>query len=209
MKKVLMFFGSVFFVLYLSSMASAVPIFQDDFNSEHGGTAILNYSGFTNWTVTDGTVDLIGNGSWDFLPGNGLYIDMDGSTGNAGKMTTYIPLVDPGAYYLKFDLAGNHINDSPETTLVQVNLGSVFDASYSLGKNVPFTTYTEYFMIDFPTPLILSFEGLGGDNMGMLLDNVEIGTRNQPAPTPEPATIFLLGSGLLGAARVTRKKIKK
>ena len=51
-------------------------------------TAALNYTGFANWTVYSGTVDLIGNGSYDFLPGDGLYVDLDGSTSDAGVLTT-------------------------------------------------------------------------------------------------------------------------
>ncbi len=47
---------------------------------------MLNYAGFANWDVLDGFVDLIGNGFFDLLPGNGLYVDLDGSTGDAGKL---------------------------------------------------------------------------------------------------------------------------
>ena len=55
--------------------ANAGVIFSDNFNAENGGTGVLNYNSFNNWTVTDGTVDLIGNGFFDFYPGNGLYVD--------------------------------------------------------------------------------------------------------------------------------------
>ncbi len=63
-------------------------LFQDDFNSENGGSGALNYNSFANWDVTDGTVDLIGTNFYDFHPGNGLYVDLDGSTSNAGVLTT-------------------------------------------------------------------------------------------------------------------------
>ena len=43
--------------------AQALTIFEDNFDSENGGNYQLNYSGFANWDVTDGTVDLIGEGS--------------------------------------------------------------------------------------------------------------------------------------------------
>lgn len=45
--------------------------------------AQLNYTGFINWDVTAGRVDLIGLGLWDVRPGNGLYVDLQG-TGDAG-----------------------------------------------------------------------------------------------------------------------------
>lgn len=40
----------------------------------------LNYTGFANWDVIQNTVDLCGNGFFDLLPGNGLYVDMNGTT---------------------------------------------------------------------------------------------------------------------------------
>lgn len=46
-------------------------------------TAQLNYDGFINWDVTRGRVDLVGLGVWDVRPGNGLYVDMQG-TGAGG-----------------------------------------------------------------------------------------------------------------------------
>lgn len=45
--------------------------------------AQLNYTGFINWDVTAGRVDLVGLGVWDVRPGNGLYVDLQG-TGDEG-----------------------------------------------------------------------------------------------------------------------------
>ncbi len=36
-------------------------LLQDDFTAENGGAGVLNYFGFANWDVTDGSVDLLGN----------------------------------------------------------------------------------------------------------------------------------------------------
>lgn len=68
--------------------ASASILFQDSLTLKMVATAALNYAGFANWTVYSGTVDLIGNGSYDFLPDDGLYVDLDGSTSDAGVLTT-------------------------------------------------------------------------------------------------------------------------
>ncbi|MEJ2430399.1 MAG: PEP-CTERM sorting domain-containing protein [Deltaproteobacteria bacterium] len=182
-----------------TGMASMV--FQDNFDSENGGVGVTNYTGFANWTVTDGTVDLIGNGFFDFLPGNGLYVDMDGSTGNAGIMTTEFVL-DPGVYLLSFELAGNHRNTSPEEVIVQVALGSLINKTYSLNRDDPFTLFDESFTVSSAMTVALSFEGVGGDNIGMLLDDVIVQTT---ASAPEPSTMLLIATGLVGLVGFRRK----
>jgi len=168
-------------------------IFFDDFNSENGGAGVLNYTGFANWTVTEGTVDLIGNGFYDFLPGNGLYVDLDGSTKDSGIMTTTTSLsLDPGTYTLSFDLAGNHRNNASETVEVQVGVGSLFSDTYSLSRYAPFTTFTETFTVVTAGSYDLSFEGAGGDNIGMLLDNVRV------VPVPGAVLLAILGLSAVG-----------
>lgn len=194
------FFVVIVFVSLTGYVKANTTIFNDDFNTENGGIAnssTLNYNSFVNWAVSGGTVDLIGNGYYDFLPGNGLYVDMDGSSSNAGIMTTNLDL-SAGMYILSFDLAGNQRNSSPEQ--VDVKVGALFSDSYSLSQNVPFTTFTEFFNVVTPGIYSLSFEGIGGDNMGMLLDNVSVST------IPAPGAILLgsLGAGLVGWLRRRR-----
>lgn len=69
-------------LLSTAGIAGAAPIFADTFESETPG---LNYNSFISWRVSDGTVDVIGDNFYDFLPGNGLHVDLDGSTANAGS----------------------------------------------------------------------------------------------------------------------------
>ena len=203
MKKFLVFLWAALLVFGVVATSSAVPVFYDDFDSENSGLYQLNYNNFANWEVTDGTVDLIGVGSpWDWFPEHGLYVDMDGSTGDAGIMTSNI-LLEAGQYSLRFDLAGNQRASTPEEVFVRVAMGSLLDETYSLGRTDPFQTFVETIIVPTATTVALSFEGSGGDNIGMLLDNVEI------SPVPEPATMLLLGSGLIGLAAVGRKKFFK
>jgi hypothetical protein len=184
--------------LLASQAMAATVVFSDTFDGENGGVGVLNYAGFAQWTVSDGTVDLIGNGYFDFLPGNGLFIDMDGSTGNAGKMTSGDILLAPGLYELSFDLAGNHRNNALEQVIVEVNLGGLLSESFSLAKNDPFTTFTRQFSVAGPTVVNLSFEGVGGDNIGMLLDNVAV------TVVPLPAAAWA-GLAMIGGIAVRRK----
>ena len=111
--------------------SEAVPLFSDNFDSE---TLALNYAGFANWTVSDGTVDLIGNPAFfDLLPGNGRYVDLDGSTSNAGVMTSSALALTGGVTYdLTFSLAGSQRGDSNTVTYgIDLNSDSILEFSGS------------------------------------------------------------------------------
>ena len=194
-------FSGILFLTLLCGLANANPtILEDNFDSENGGVGVLNYNSFTNWTVSDGTVDLIGNGYFDFLPGNGLYVDMDGSTGNAGLMQSKLVNLNPGSYKLTFELAGNHRNDASETVKVKVDLGNVFSEEISLTRYDPFILFERNFTISTATSAGLSFEGIGGDNIGMLLDDVKL----ELIPAPGAMLLGGLGIGLVGWLRRRR-----
>ena len=71
----------VFLALAATRTAEADPILlSDNFESENGGVGWAgSYTGFANWDVTAGTVDLAGYGSWAFIPGiGGVYDDGGG-----------------------------------------------------------------------------------------------------------------------------------
>lgn len=175
--------------------AQAATIFSDNFNSANGGVGALNYAGFANWTVSDGTVDLIGNGFFDFFPANGLYIDMDGSTGNAGKLTSIELNLAAGDYLLSYDLAGNQRNSGIEQVNVGVT-GTLASTSHSLAMSAPFQTFSLGFSLLVPGSVFLTFEGTGNDNVGMLLDNVLLVSVEQPGVPDTAATVLLLSLGV-------------
>lgn len=193
--------GTLLLVLIAIAPMSASTIFSDNFDSYNGGVGALNFTNFGgNWNVGGGTVDLIGNGFFDFLPGQGLYIDLDGSSNQSGLLSHNFSL-NPGTYTLQFALAGTHRNTTDSVT---VSLsGGVYSEVFALGPNDPLTTYTRTITVASLTNTALGFQDASSNNIGILLDDVSF---SDSAPVPEPSSLVLLGSGLMSAAGLVRRK---
>jgi hypothetical protein len=148
-------------------------VFLSDFNSENGGQGALNWTGFEDWNVVSGCVDLHGNGFWDVWPNNGLYVDMDGTCMQGGTIETKDDLVlSPGHYVLEFWLAGNNRRVEPDTVLV--NFGAFHEEQIVLQRRDPFRLFSREFNVTAKTAAKLSFQNLGGDDAGALLDLVRV-----------------------------------
>jgi hypothetical protein len=187
----------------LSSAAQAQVIFSDNFDAN---VLALN-SVPTGWMVADGTVDIIGGPPdfYNFIPGSGRFIDLDGSTSNAGVLSKSLNLSAGTQYTASFQLAGNHRNGSTETVtgILGVGIGNT-SSIFSLPQNAGWTNYSLVFTPTTTGAYVLSFGNSGGDNIGMLLDNVSVSVTS-PVPEPETYAMLLAGLGLLGFAARRRK----
>ena len=147
-------------------------LLEDDFDHENEGQERLSYTDFLNWTVADGDVDLIGNGSkHDFLPGNGLYVDLDGYYAGGRLESKDAFALTPGIYTLEFELAGSQRGD---VNTVTVSLGTLYSEKFTLPSDAPFTTLTRQIEVTSPTTARLSFVQAGADGYGLLLNRVRL-----------------------------------
>ena len=181
-----------------AAAAPAATVFSDDFDANALG---LN-SVPSGWTVSGGTVDIIGSSGggslFDLVPGNGAYIDLDGSTATAGLLSIGLGLTAGVQYTATFDLAGSQ-RGSAETGTVSFGSASL---SYSRASSDPFSSFSLSFTPAASGSFALSFQNVSGDNFGALLDNVSVTSSGTPSPIPEPQTyaLMLAGLALVGCA---------
>ena len=110
-------------------------------------------------------------------------MDLDGSSSNAGLLTTTSPFAT-GTYTLDFVLGGSTCGD---TNTIQVSLGD-FAQDITLASNAGLTNLSLTFQTT--TAGNLSFQNSGGDNLGLILDNITVVGDVVVTPTaavPEPA----------------------
>lgn len=183
-------------VALVPSLAQAAPFFADDFNANTvGGNKVP-----TGWSVASGTVDIVGPGYFGGLCNSGgdRCIDLDGSTSNAGVLSHDFTLNAGTTYTAFFDLAGNQRGGSDTMT---ATFGTSSQA-FAFAWNQAWGTYSLAFTPTTSGIYTLSFDHAGGDNVGIILDNVAI----QAVPEPESYALLLAGLGVMGA--VARRRAR-
>ena len=162
----------------LPDIPPATQIFRDDLDAENGGVGQQNYTGWSQWNVVEGCVDLHGPGSIDPLPGNVVYIDMDGSCLNgtgttAGTMETKMSfIIDPGDYTFELLLAGNSQVSQIDTMVVRI--GTVFNRQIILNWTAPLALQSFDFAVSASTTETIELIHSGGDDQGILIDAVRL-----------------------------------
>lgn len=170
------------------------------------------------FSVIDGTVDLIGRDGnqtlYDLLPGNGIYVDLDGSTNRAGTLSiTFALPVDIG-FVLGWELAGSQ-RGTTEKVNVSLFLGDqmthpVYGETFELRSD---QTFMQMGGVSVPareagdTKFTLAFHNEGGDNIGALLGSLTSTLIFPPIPEPSTYALMLIAGVCIGTVARRRRVI--
>ncbi len=193
--------------------ASAQTLISQNFDAEPLGTRGFYYlavgTTFGGFTVTRGSIDVIGPGWYDPLPGNGNYIDLDGTdAGSAGRFESADLSLNPGTYQFSFRLAGSQ-RETGGPNSVTISLGSHFSESFTRNDTDPFALFTRNIHVAAAGTAKLVFDHIGADNNGLLLDDVTLVRSEAPAvPEPHAALLFAPVLALFGLIRLRDRRQK-
>ncbi|WP_373542883.1 PEP-CTERM sorting domain-containing protein [Chamaesiphon sp.] len=188
---------SVAVLSQLAAPASAASLINENFGTGLPDTFNIPPSSTIGaFTVSAGNIDLIGddNPGLDFYPGNGNYIDLNGSTSGTITSTSSFTFANGGS--LSFDYG---TNGSP--TSADVFLGTTLLGALTTPSGSSFTPQS--FTIASGESGALSFVSTNGGFGGIVLDNIQLSS----TAVPEPFTIIGTLVGGTAAIRL-RKKLK-
>lgn len=211
--------------------ASASVVYSNNFDAENGGNTALNYNSFNGLTVSDGTVDLVKSGDYSITcaGGSGACVDLDGSTSNAGLTSSGSYAFNAGdRVSLDFLFSGNQRGGANDAFRISFDFASTVSGTYGynssfygsgdfgsfnagligltlpgISSGFPMTDFEFYFVADNAGSLAFTFEDLGSDNVGVIIDDVSLSIG--AVPEPSAWAMMILGFGVVGAAARRRK----
>ena len=205
------------FILGIISISSATTLFYEDFESD-----LSNWTGESSGTH-DGVIVV------DLLDSLNNVLSFTGLNSGGDIFTTSTSFSSIGNQYIlsfdylgtnndsggfigfSYDLPGSHVwLAGSDTNYTGTTLWNTSTPGYLIGDN-SWHHYSISFTTTAPIHLMLE-EFAGSDSIigNAYFDNILLADANGPDPIPEPGTILLLGTGLMGLVGLgyRRKKNK-
>lgn len=108
----------------------------------------------------------------DFFPGHPLFIDMESSSGDTGKLTSKKAFeLRPGKYRIEFNLVGDPLG-TPRR--VHFRVGDIYNDEVTLGIDEMVKAYKREIVVTTPSTARLVFRHQGGDFRSLMLDSVRL-----------------------------------
>lgn len=188
--------------------AQAAVIFSENFDDElvaNGGQQ-LNFSNFDQLTVTEQSVDLIQSGGFGITCETAACVDLDGSTGSGGTLTSdAINFVAGVSYELTFRVSGNQRGAADDTFSFGLSNGLLSSETLSSGDGFADFTLSFAAVVNFSDSFFISDQG--DDNFGVILDSITLTDSTVSAvPLPAGLPLLLVGLGGFGLLRRTARK---
>jgi hypothetical protein len=201
------FFGLAALAVFgLTAPIHASTLLSENFNeltAQLGATSVGAFS-----TINGTNIDIVGPsngfGALCASPAGGNCIDLDGSGGNPiGQLRSNTQFA-AGSYLLSFDLLGDGRGGTSSATVTFGN----YMQTFTLGSANNTTGIISNLAVTLTSPgyLLFASNDPAGDQVGLILDNVDVSTPGSVAATPEPSSFLLLGTGLLSVAGTLRRR---
>jgi hypothetical protein len=182
------------FIAQIANPAGAVSLIDENFSNV--SQSLNSTVSTSNFSITNGNIDVIGSIpglSYDFYPGNGNYIDLNGNT--RGTIASSIFDFNAGDLVnLSFNYGANGLDKSAIFSLGSLFTPIAITASENIVSPQPlgifnntFQTYSGSFVVASDFSNALTFTSTNDGFGGIILDNIVLS--KTATSVPEPSTI--------------------